>query len=338
MSELKVLVLVHPSCIPPLGATPQKADWSNWKTEFYLKKSLRRLGHKALFCGVSDDLNQVKSAIDQYSPHIVFNLLEEFQGKAGFDAHVVSYLELLGIPYTGCNPSGLLIGRDKALAKKILSYHNILTPRFFTVDQQKNFSLPSDLKYPLIVKSLVEEASLGISQDSIVDQEDKLRDRIEFIHNKIETPALVEEYIEGRELYVGVIGNKQLKVLPAWELKFGDLKEKGHPIATRNVKFNKAYCEKYSIKKGLAKNLNPFTERKIEHVAREAYKALKLSGYARLDLRLTENDEVYFLEANPNAELAQGECLADAAHNSEMKYDQLIAKIMSLGLSYETAA
>ncbi len=338
MSELKVLVLVHPSCVPPLGATPQKADWANWKTEFYIKKSLRRLGHKAIFCGVSDDVNELKAAIDFHSPQIVFNLLEEFKGKAGFDAHVVSYLELLGIPYTGCNPSGLLLGRDKALAKKIVSYHDLLTPQFFTIEQQKNFSLPSDLKYPLIVKSLVEEASLGISQDSIVDNEEKLRERIEFIHNKIDTAALVEEYIEGRELYVGVIGNKQLKVLPPWELKFGDLKEKGHAIATRNVKFNKAYCEKYSIKKGIAKNLNPFTERKIENMAKEAYKALKLTGYARIDLRLTENEEVYFLEANPNAELAEGECLANAAHNSDLKYDQLISKIMSLGLSYQSAA
>lgn len=335
---MKVLVLVHPSCIPPLGATPQKADWANWKTEFYVKKSLRRLGHQVLFCGLDQDLKTLDHALNEFKPHVVFNLLEEFQGRAGFDAHVVSFLEMRGVPYTGCNPVGLLLGRDKALAKKIVQAEGLHTPAFVVVERNRRVQLPRGIRYPLIVKSQSEEASMGISQESIVESFEALEQRVQFMHEKIQTAALVEEYILGRELYVGVIGNKNLTVLPPWELYFGELKDKGHPIATRNVKFNRSYCDKHGIRRGRSQGLSPFLQRKIENTARDVYRALKLTGYARIDFRLTEQEEVYFLEANPNAELAQGECLANAAHNSELKYDALISKILSLALSYEIAA
>lgn len=338
MSPMKVLVLVHPACVPPRGATIKMADWADWKTEFYVKKTLRKLGHQVYVYGASDDLGELKQVIDEFDPHIIFNLLEEFQGEPSFESHVVSFLELLGIPYTGCNPQGLAMGRDKALTKKILNFHGIKTPGFFTVDIKRNFSIPKDLNFPMIVKSLNEEASLGISQDSIVHSEEKLRKRIEFIHQKIGTAALVEEYIDGRELYVGVVGNKQIKVLSPWELHFGDLNEEAYPIATRNVKFNKKYCEKYEIKRGLARQLQPALMKEIESLSRKAYKALKLSGYARIDLRISSAGEIYFLEANPNAELANKECLANAARHSGIPYDELIAKILRLGLSYKQVA
>lgn len=338
MSKLKVLTLVHPSCVPPEGATVSDASWADWKTEFYVKKTLRKLGHHVLIHPVSDDLGDLKNAIDDFKPHIVFNLLEEFQGEVSFEAHVVSFLELMGVAYTGCNPNGLAMGRDKALTKKILNFHGILTPGFFTVEMGKKPVVPKNVKFPMIVKSLVEEASLGISQDSIVHNQEKLTQRVQFIHESIGTAALVEEYIEGREFYVGVLGNKNLKVLTPWELDFGDLKKGAYPIATRNVKFNKSYCEKHEIKRGPAKNLDPKISKKMEGVARDAYKALKMTGYARIDLRLTSEGQIYFLEANPNAELANKECLANAARQSGISYEELISKILSLGLSYRSAA
>ena len=338
MSILKILTLVHKDCVPPEKATMKDADWANWKTEFYVKRTLKKLGHEVKVLGVSDDLSKIQDEVGRFSPDIVFNLLEEFQGEAVFEGHIVSLLELMGVPYTGCNPHGLSLGRDKALTKKVLNYHGILTPGFFVVKEKQRVKVPENMKFPMIVKSLIEEASLGISQDSIVRSVDKLAERVQFIHESIGTPALVEEYVEGRELYIGVLGNSQIKVLPPWELTFGDLADGGHPIATRNVKFSKKYCEKHGVKRGLAKSIDDATLKKISNVCRGAFKALKLNGYARMDLRLNERGEIYFLEVNPNAELANGECLANAARHAGMSYEQLIAKILSLGLSWKDVA
>lgn len=338
MSELKVLTLVHPQCVPPDKATVTQADWAQWKTEFYVKKTLKKLGHKVRFYGVSDDLGELKQAIDDFAPDIVFNLLEEFKGEPSFESHVVSFLELMGIPYTGCNPQGLAMGRDKALTKKILSYHGIKTAQFFTVDKGMKAPKEHNLRFPLIVKSTSEEASLGISQESIVHKQETLQKRVEFIHTTIDTGALVEEYIEGRELYVGVLGNKRVEVFAPWELHFGDLPKNSYPIATRNVKFSKKYCDKHEIRRGPALGISQRVANQIDELCRETYSALKMNGYARIDLRLKDNSEIYLLEVNPNAELANRECLANAALHSGMSYDRLIAKILSLGLSYQKAA
>lgn len=338
MGQMKVMVLVHRDCVPPEGATMKLADWAHWKTEFYVKKALLKLGHKISILPVSDDLGFLQKAVLDFQPNIVFNLLEEFQNEPEFESHVAAFLELMGVPYTGCNPQGLSLGRDKALSKKILSYHGIPTPKFFTVEQGKKVKKPDYLDYPLIVKSLNEEASLGISQSSIVDTESALKKRVKFIHESIFTPALVEEYIPGREIYVGVLGSKNPTVLHPWELEFGDLNSDGHPIATRKVKFSKNYSLKKGIKRGAARNLSPMVLQKIQNLSRDIFKALKLSGYARLDFRITDSGEVIFLEANPNAELANKECLANAAHHSGISYEELISRILRLGLAYRQAA
>lgn len=337
MSELKVLTLVHQQCVPPEKATVSQADWAQWKTEFYVKRTLKKLGHQVKIFGVTDDLGDLKTAIDDFTPDIVFNLLEEFNGEPSFEAHVVSFLELMGVPYTGCNPQGLSVGRDKALTKKILKYHGIQSPAFFSVE--RNNKIPENqLNFPMIVKSISEEASLGISQDSIVHTPQKLQKRVDFIHASIGTGALVEEYIEGRELYVGVLGNKRVEVFTPWELHFGDLDQNAYPIATRNVKFSKKYCDRHQIRRGPALGISQKVYNQIDELCRETYSALKLSGYARIDLRLSNGKEVFLLEVNPNAELANRECLANAANHSGMSYEQLIAKILSLGLSYQKAA
>lgn len=333
-----MLVLVHSDCVPPKDATVVSADWAHWKTEFYVLKALKNLGHEARVLPVSDNLSELQETLLQYKPHIAFNLLEEFQGEPRFESHVVALLELLGVPYTGCNPEGLALGRDKATSKKILQYHGIPTPGFFTVALKQKIKVPTGLNFPMIVKALNEEASLGISQQSVVYDFKSLKERVDFIHAHLQTTALVEEYIDGREFYVGVLGNKQLKVFSPWELQFGDLAKQGHAIATRNVKFNKKYSDRHGIKRGAAQDLSAMVIKKIENLSRSAYKALKLSGYARLDFRLTPQGELFFLEANPNAELANKECLANAAHHSGVPYEQLISKILSLGLSYPKAA
>ena len=230
------------------------------------------------------------------------------------------------------------MGRDKATTKKILNYHGIKTPKFFVANQKSSWSIPEGMRFPMIVKSLTEEASMGISQDSIVKSPEKLKKRIEFIHQTLETPALVEEYIEGRELYAGVIGNEKLQVLPLWELHFGDLGKKAYPIATERLKFNKDYQKRHGVRRGPARKIDELTQKRIQKGCLSAYRALRLNGYARMDLRLTDQNEVYFLEVNPNPELAWGEDLANAALHGGLEYSALIQRIVDLGLRWPKAA
>ena len=189
--------------------------------------------------GLSDSLSELRRAITEWKPSIVFNLLEEFDGIVTYDQHVVAFLELMHQPYTGCNPRGMLLSRDKVLSKQLLSYHRVPTPQFMVFPRGKKARIPKNLRFPLFVKSSTEDASLGIAQASVVTDSKQLTERIAFIHEQTHSDALVEEYIEGRELYVGVMGNDRLKVLPVWEMSFGSLPENLPAIATRKVKWDR---------------------------------------------------------------------------------------------------
>jgi D-alanine-D-alanine ligase len=274
----------------------------------------------------------LRDATKERRPDVAFNLLEEFRGATRYDYFVVSDLESAGIAYTGCNPRGLILARDKALAKKVLHYHRIRTPDFAVFPRGRKPRRPPSLKFPLIVKSLVEEASLGISQASIVESDEKLIERVEFIHQSIKTDAIVERYIAGRELYVGVIGNQRLEVLPTWEMLFANMPADSAPIATRRVKWSREYQKKHSIDTAAAKELPEGAANRISALSRRIYRILGLSGYARLDYRMSEDGEIYLLEANPNPQLARGEDLADSAEAAGVSYEELIQKILSTGL------
>ena len=226
-----------------------------WLMEFDVVSTLASMGHDVYKIGLHDELASLQTEIEELEPDVTFNILEEFQGKATYDYLVVSYLESMGQAYTGCNPRGLIIARDKSLTKKILAYHRIRVPDFTVFPRNRRIKRPPFLDFPLIVKSLVEEASLGISQASVVDNDRKLVERVEFIHNSIGTDALVEKYIEGRELYVGVLGNGRLLVLPVWELSFANLPAGAPRIATRRVKWDYAYQKKIGLKSRAARNL-----------------------------------------------------------------------------------
>ncbi|MGH7256727.1 MAG: D-alanine--D-alanine ligase family protein, partial [Nitrospirales bacterium] len=192
MKKLRTLVLMHEDLIPP-DTPPAGVDLASvdWKTEFDVVTTLRGMGHEVKPLGVRNDLGVIRRAIDDWKPHIAFNLLEEFDGISVYDQNVVSYLELLRIPYTGCNPRGLMLAHDKSLSKKIFSYHRIPIPEFTVFPIGRTVKRPKRLAFPLIVKSASEEASLGISQASIVDDDEKLRERVAFIHNSVGTSALV---------------------------------------------------------------------------------------------------------------------------------------------------
>ena len=203
-----------------------------------------------LAVGVGGELGVIRKAIQEFQPDIAFNLLESFDDVATWDQNVVAYLELMRLPYTGCNSRGLLLARDKALAKKILTYHRIPVPDFVVVPRGRQIRRPRRLGFPLIVKSLTLDASIGISQASVVEDDEKLEERVRFIHESIGTPALVEEYVEGRELYVGILGNQRLQVLPIWELDFSGLPEEARRIATERLKWSMSYQKKHGIMSG----------------------------------------------------------------------------------------
>jgi D-alanine-D-alanine ligase len=330
---LRILLLTDEGLVPD---RPRKElngrDAELRKTEYDVIGGLEKLGHEVAFAGVGGELSVIRQAIEEKKPHIAFNLVEQFDNLPFFDQHVVSYLELKKQKYTGCNPRGLTLARDKALTKKILAYHRIAVPRFAVFPPRKKIVLPSRLIFPMFVKSLTEEGSEGISQASLVRDPEKLIERVGFIHEKTNAPALVEEFIEGREIYVGLFGNELLTALPPWELT---ISKKDTPvIATDKAKWDPQYQKKIGLKTGPAK-LEESMIRKIESTSKRIYRLLNLTGYARLDYRLSEGGRLYLLEANPNPQIARNEDFADSAEHAGMKYEELLQKLVTLGLSYE---
>ncbi len=209
MKKLRVLVLMHEDLVPPVSLDGySEKEIAEWATEYDVVAGLQRLGHEVYMLGVGSDLGTIRNAFVESRPHIAFNLMVHFHGVAVYDQHVVSYIELLRKPYTGCNPRGMMLARDKALSKEILSYHRIRVPKFHVFPVRRKVKRPRRLEFPLVVKSINEEASLGISQASVVTNDEKLKERVEFMHETFGVNVIVEEYIDGRELYVGVIGNQ----------------------------------------------------------------------------------------------------------------------------------
>ena len=337
MKRLRVLVLMHEDLVPPEQVTGQDVKAAAWRTEYDVVSALKKLGHEVYPLGVRSDLDVIHSAIERWQPDIAFNLLEEFDGVSVYDQHVVSYLELLRLPYTGCNPRGLMLARDKALTKKVLAFHHIPFPEFIEVPQGRTVKRPKSLTFPLIVKSVSEEASLGISQASIVEDDDKLSERVAFIHTSVGTGALIERYIEGREFYVGVIGNGQLHALPVWELILDKLPEDAKRIATERVKWSHKYQQKYGITSREADNLPGGKAEEIQGLAKQVYRALGLSGYARIDLRMTADGQLYVLEANPNPQIATDEDFADSAEKTGYDYQELLQELLNVGLRWRPA-
>jgi len=332
MKRSRVLVLLHRDLMPKEGIAAPDVN-PEWRMEWDVVTNLRKRGHELMLIEVHDDLTPIRQALDEFKPRIAFNLLESFDNVLVFDQNVVSYLELLRVPYTGCNPRGLTLARDKALARKLLAYHRIPSPDFAVMPLGRKPVRPKRLSYPLIVKSLYYEASAGISQASVVANDEQLSKRVKFIHDTLFTPAIVEQYVDGRELYVGVLGNHRLEVFPVWEMSFDKMQGDNWPIATERVKWNVNYQKRHGIDtaqavlpEGLAAN--------IQHLAKRTYRALELSGYARIDFRLDASGIPYVIEANPNPQLAEQEDFAQSAKKAGMKYPDLLERIMSLGIQW----
>jgi D-alanine-D-alanine ligase len=333
MKRLRVLVLAHPDLIPPessKGYTEQEINL--WKTEYDVVTTLRAAGHEVRPLGVHDELKPIRDDIEAWKPNVVFTLLEQFHGEAIYDQNVVSYLELLRVPYTGCNPRGLMLARGKDLSKTLVQHHRVPVPDFAVFPMHRKVKRPARLALPLIVKSVNEDASYGISQASVVDSDDKLVERVKFIHERIGTAAIAEQYIEGREIYVGIVGNDRLLVLPVWELQFKNMPQGDWLIATEKVKHDTGYQERRGILHGPAKDLTPELAARIQRLAKRVYRTLELDGYARIDFRLAADGTPYFLEANPNPEIAENEEFATAARHVGINYPDLLHRIVALGM------
>lgn len=333
--KLKVLVLMHEDLVPPADITGlSEKQLADFRTEWDVIAGLEELGHEVHRLGVGSDLGPIRRAFAELEPDIAFNLLVHFHGVAVYDQHVVSYLELLRKRYTGCNPTGLLLARDKAISKQLLAFHRIRVPRFAVFPMGRKARRPRKLAYPMVVKSLYEEASLGISQASLVTSDEKLEERVAFMHETFGVDVIAEEYIEGRELYVGVVGNRRLHAFPVWEMMLDKLPENAPRIATRKVKWDLAYQKKYHIDTAAAE-LPSGTAEHINKLCTNIYRVLKMSGYARIDLRLAPDGKVFVLEANPNPDLQRSEDFAQSALAEGVEYPVLIQRIVNLGLSYQ---
>ena len=295
--------------------------------------TLRASGHEVMSLGVQHELAPIREGIDSWKPDIVFNLLEEFHGEVVYDHNVAGLLELLGVPYTGCNSRGLLLARGKDLSKKLLHYHRIPVPAFAVFPKNRKVVRPHRLGFPLIVKSLSEDASRGIAQASVVETDAKLVERVTFIHNRIGTAAIAEQYIDGREIYIGVLGNERKRVLPVWEMEFGDLAPGTWAIATQKVKHDPEYQERRNVLQGPAEEISPALANQIASLVKRICRTLELDGYARIDMRLTPDNVAYFIEANPNPEIARDDEFASAADYDGLKYPELLNRILSLGLA-----
>ncbi|MGZ8940409.1 MAG: D-alanine--D-alanine ligase family protein [Limisphaerales bacterium] len=331
--KLKVLALfdaVSPTTIDQDLSAELKTD--DWKTEANVLNALTELGHNSQYLAIHDDLDIIQQKLQQFEPDVIFNLADQFKNNRAFDQNIVSFLAMRGVAFTGCGSTGLTLCKHKAISKKILGYHRVHTPEFVTIARGKRIARPKNLKFPILVKPLKEEASLGISQASFVENDDQFKERVQFIHEKFDNDVIAEEYIEGRELYVSVIGNHRLDVFPIRELVFREVPPDEPKIATYKAKWDEDYRKRWGLENRHAEGIDPAVIATIQQTCRRIYHLLTIDGYARLDLRLTADNKVYFIEANPNPTLAADEDFAQSALNAGLTYPQLIDRIIRLGL------
>lgn len=328
--RLHITVLVDPATIPL--DDPEFRDPADKPiTEYHVCDALRALGHRVTVMGAEYDIASVAKALAEQEPDLVFNLTEQFCGDRRMDKNIAALLELLDIPFTGAGAMGLLLARDKSLCKQILRLHRIRVPHFISLPHRQRIRIPKNLPYPMVVKPALEDSSEGISNASLVYNAEALAERASFIHERWKQPVIAEEYIEGRELYVSIVGNKRLTVLPPRECCFNETSDQGPVMLTYRCKWDRQYREKWKIEFGFA-DLSPAVLQTIERVCKRAYRALQLQDYGRIDLRLTPDEKLVVLEANPNPDIAYGEEVAEAADKAGIDYESLIDQIVRLAL------
>ncbi len=319
---------------PDLGDEDYRREMSEGKVEeaeYDVARALIQNDHEVRFVGIVDDVRPLIDQLVEFEPALVFNCCEGFRGSSQYEYAVAAVLEMHGWRHTGCTPTGLLVARNKSMSKKILKHHGIRVPEFATFHPGDPFLRPSTLRFPLIVKPLLEDASVGIAQSSVVSEDESLAERVGFIHEKYQQAAIAEELIEGRELYAALIGNNALELLPVVELHFGKLSKAERRIATYKAKWDEEYRERHHIRSGFAR-LSEALRDKIREACETTFHALWLQDYGRIDLRVTHDHEVYVLEANPNPFIAHGHEFANAAEKAGMSYPKFIQRLVDEAL------
>ncbi len=314
-------------------------------TEADVLACLRKLGHEVETLAVFDDVKAVLEERDAFKPDVVFNLCETFFSDRAHEPNIPALLELMKVPYTGAGPDALMLCKDKALAKKLLSFHRVRVARFVVSARERPLRHLKRFSYPAFVKPIGEEASDGIALASLAKNEEEVLERARFLHERFESDALVEEYVDGRELYLGVLGNKRLTVFPPREIFFGQAPsgaaepqsaDDAPKFATAKAKWDEGYRKKWKIRNGPAGPLPQGMERRLAELARRVYRILNIRGLGRIDVRLTASGDVVVIEANPNPSLAKDDDFAQAAAQVGIGYEALIQKILENALRWKT--
>jgi D-alanine-D-alanine ligase len=309
------------------------ADRENYATEGDVHRALVDDRHEVRLLGLYDDVQPLLDEVKQHRPDLIFNLVEIFHDTTHWDKNIVALIEMLGIPHTGASSATLFLCNDKAMCKKILRFHRVRSPRFHTFYRGTGLVwLPATVKFPCVVKPLTEEASRGISQASVVDDQDQLAERVKMIHERMGRDAIAEEYIEGRELYVSVIGDARLRVLPPREMTFGQMADDEPRIATYKAKWDEAYRKRWGIRNAFAGGLKNGLAANLQDTCKRAYRALNIRSYARFDLRVTAAGQVYVIEPNANPNIARDDEVAQSADRVGIAYPALIRMIVNQAL------
>lgn len=332
--KYKVLVLFDTA-----GTPPSKQDFTeelkteDWAAEAHIIAALNKLGHEVRTIGVFDEPGMIIDEIKTHPPDVVFNLTEHFNAVSEHDRNVAGLLEMMNVPYTGSSPTGLTLCKNKGMSKEILSYHRIRVPNFAIFTPGATIRRPKRLEFPLFIKPLKEEASYGIAQDSFVENDEAFEERIKFIHERMNQEALAEEYIEGRELYASILGSERLQLFPLREVVFAEVPEGQPRFSTFKAKWDNSYRKRWGIENIFAKPLPAGTEQRIARISKAVYRALRIRGYGRIDLRLTPENEIVVLEANPNPNLDRTDEFAQSAIRAGLTYERLAQRIMNLAIN-----
>lgn len=300
--------------------------------ESNIHASLNRLGHTVESMPVFDNIAAVVDKVRSFVPDVVFNQCESFCHDRALEPNIPALLDLMKIRYTGSGPDGLLLCKDKALAKELLSHHHVRVPRFVVSHLKSPLRRLQHFGYPAFVKPIGQEGSDGIAKASFVREEKEAIDRLRFLHQKFNSDAMIEEYIEGRELYISVLGNRRRVVFPPREIFFERVPDDEPKFATSHAKWNDAYRARWGITNGPAAALPETVMKDLRKLARNVYAWLRVRGFGRIDIRLSPNNELFVIEANPNPSLAAEDDFAQSANADGLTYDALIQEILNAAL------
>ncbi len=332
--KLKVLALFDTAGTPPADQDfSRELQTADWKAEANVIDALKRLGHEVRTLGVFDEPGLILDEVKAHPPDVVFNLTEHFHNRSAYDQNVASLLEMLGVRYTGSGPTGLTLCKNKGMTKEILAYHRIRFPAYAIFPPGATVRKPKRLSFPLFIKPLQEEASYGISQDSFVENDQTFEERVRFIHERMNQEALAEEYIDGRELYVSILGNRRLQVFPLREVIFSEIPEGRPKFSTFKAKWDDAYRQRWGIQNIFAEPLPEGMAERIMQICKKVYRVLRIQGYGRIDLRVSRDGDIAILEANPNPNLADDDEFAQSALKAGLSYDGMIQRILGLAIS-----